>query len=717
MGKPVLNIFLYGDIDLNLIDGSSIWMISLIGVLHQDPRIQLTVLLKRPILRDLLVEPYLKDLKVKFINPPTNRLSPEEAVVMMEKANDECPYDLFIVRGFNISKEMAGNKFLASKTWAYITDFPQKLAAVTQQQRNELRFIFENVQALLCQTKQLEDYFKKILQCDEDKFIRLPPMITDYEPQRMVFANRSNRLVYVGKFAPLWYTQETIAAFQKARKKHSRIEFHVAGDKFNMDPANPAFEKECINKLMKTEGLIWHQAKSRDEINKLIQQCDLGISWRNPALNESLEISTKLLEYGRSGKPVILNRNMIHEELLGKDYPFFADSESEFIEQVEKALCNPIQYQKAATTLYQRCQAFTFSEVYQHLSPYLWEGKKTGAPVPQRKLNLLFSGHNLQFIQTLVDHFKRQKQYDVRIDLWRGHRIHDKNHSRECLAWADIIICEWGLGNAVWYSKNKRNDQILFVRMHRQELEYDYPEHFNNDNINKIVTISPHTCEAFQKKFGFPKNKMTLIYNLIDSQRFTSPKDNSSLYHLGLLGYCPQIKRLDRALDIFETLWQRDHRYILSIKGKSPEEYAWLWERPHEREYYEAIRQRIEQSPWGKSVIFEPWSQDVENWFNKIGIILSVSDYESFHLAAAEGMASGSLPVILERIGANQLFPKEFIFKSTNEAAFWINNTIKRPKQEIQHLKDSVQKFVRDRYDIELIVSQWEALIKNELRK
>ncbi|MDK7243625.1 hypothetical protein, partial [Neisseria subflava] len=47
--------------------------------------------------------------------------------------------------------------------------------------------------------------------------------------------------------------------------------------------------------------------------------------WRAPALDLSLEISTKVLESCAVGVPPLLNRTVAHEELLGADYPLFVD--------------------------------------------------------------------------------------------------------------------------------------------------------------------------------------------------------------------------------------------------------------------------------------------------------------------------------------------------------------------------------------------------------
>lgn len=75
------------------------------------------------------------------------------------------------------------------------------------------------------------------------------------------------------------------------------------------------------------------------------------------------------------------------------------------------------------------------------------------------KKRIVINGYDLKFIKPLIP-FLNEK-YVVQIDEWHGHNNHDEERSLELIAWADIIFCEWLLGNAVWYSNNKRSDQVL----------------------------------------------------------------------------------------------------------------------------------------------------------------------------------------------------------------------------------------------------------------
>jgi glycosyltransferase involved in cell wall biosynthesis len=136
-----------------------------------------------------------------------------------------------------------------------------------------------------------------------------------------------------------------------------------------------------------------------------------------------------------------------------------------------------------------------------------------------------------------------------------------------------------------------------------------------------------------------------------------------------LIGDVPQRKRLDRALDIFEKLYANNKKYKLFVKGKRPEEYPWMKSisRKPEMDYYQNQYQRIEDNGWQHNIIFEGHGP-IDNWLQKIDYILSVSDFESFHLSPAEGMASGAIPVILNWPGSKFIYPDKCIFNTVEQA-------------------------------------------------
>jgi glycosyltransferase involved in cell wall biosynthesis len=533
-----------------------------------------------------------------------------------------------------------------------------------------------------------------------EKFQLLSPMIPDYE-EVPSFKNQGFALCYTGKFAKDWYTEEMLDAFEKVNTKDSSILLHLAGDKFQGELSKR--KKECIARFSESPQIQWAGAVSRKESNQLIKESDVGIAWRSEQIDNdsSIELSTKLLEYGREGKPILLRRTKIHEQLLGKDYPLFVENEQEFVEKTLEIFSNRKLYRSVAKTVHEACRPFTFKEVYKAIKPLLWS-------FHPKKIKIVFAGHDLKFIQMALEYFQKHPKYEVRIDKWQGHDKHDEAFSKECSEWADVVFCEWGLGNAVFYSRHKKKGQRVIVRMHLQERETVFPAQYQLKNIDRIIAISPYIYEEFHRTCSIPREKMVMIYNMIDTQKFNQPKldDEQVKFNLGICGILPSRKRLDRALNILEALWQKDSRYTLYIKSRMPQELPWLKRRKEENDYYEAVFERINQAPWKNNVVFDGHGSDMEEWFRKIGYCLSTSEFESFHLAPMEGMSSGSFPVVLHWKGAETIYPKEFLFNEEEQAAAFIE---KQTAMSLQ--KDDLMGYPRASFDRHLITEKLEECI------
>lgn len=327
-----------------------------------------------------------------------------------------------------------------------------------------------------------------------------------------------------------------------------------------------------------------------------------------------------------------------------------------------------------------------------------------------KKKKLLFAGHDLKFARLIMDYLQH-RGYEIRLDEWTGHSAHNEVYSKECLGWADIIICEWGLGNSVWYSEHKLPHQKLIIRMHRQELDTNYPKQLTLENVDAIIAISPYVYEELYRTFKLPREKMKMIYNTVHTAGLDKPKKEDAKYHLGIIGICPKMKRLDLAVDILEQLWTEDSRYKLFVKGKMPQEYGWLWRKDEEREYYEQLFARIEQAPWKDAVVFEGFGSDMDEWFRNIGFVLSTSDFESFHLAPSEGMASGAYPIIKKWDGSDTIYPPSYLLDSLDACVSRIKEL--NHMSSTTELREQAKQYVKQRFDVERIGAQWEELLQH----
>ena len=709
--RPI-KIALYGDVNLNIIDGSAIWLASLVQVLHRIERTELTVLRKAPPKRDLVTAEIAALPRVSLVSARRARgpLTPDAALDELERLDGEQHFDVVLLRGYALSKLAAQRSRLAGRLWVYLTDIPQDPTELTDDDRGQLASIAAASERLLCQTEQLRSYLEGVVPEVANKTILLPPMVPPLffgGAAAMGDTPRKIRqLFYAGKFAPRWGFLETVAAFTDLRRTQPDLQLHVAGDKIHNPLDDPGYRPAVEAALRDTDGLVWHGGVTRAEVADLLATADIALSARHRDLDDSLELSTKVLEYGAAGVPVVLNRVPMHTELFGADYPLFVDDLDGLSGVVAAVLDEPSRWVRARDRAREVAADFTYDRVAQRMRPHLDRrvpprALDAGAPAPK----VLVASHSLKFFTALSDHLRRCGA-DVRFDVWEGHAKHDEAASKRLLNWADTIICEWAVGNAVWYSRNRHPDQRLIVRLHRMELETDFPAEIAIDAVDHVVFVSESFRDKAVAQYGWPAGKLEVFSNWVDTLTLDRPKRPDARFHLGLLGWIPIRKRLDRALDVLERLAATDGRWRLHLGGPMPWEVRWVWQRLAEQQYFTEQFERINGSPLlRRAVSFDGHQSNVASWMRKIGFVLSPSDDESFHLAPAEGMASGAVPVVWPWTTAAEIYDRRWIHADSEAAASAILATDWERERRV------AQRYVRERYSLEPVADAWADLV------
>ncbi len=287
------------------------------------------------------------------------------------------------------------------------------------------------------------------------------------------------------------------------------------------------------------------------------------------------------------------------------------------------------------------------------------------APNVPPKKTVVIAGHDLKFIKPFYPYFTKAGMR-LLLDFWTGHNHHNETASKRLVRQADTVFCEWTLGNAIWYAKHKIEGQRLVGRLHAQELRNVLFDQVPFEAFDKVIFVGPHMLRNAQQRNPALKKNGVVIYNGVDIDALQAvPRQPTNGKVLGLVGMVPQSKRLDCALDILKELRKEDTGYILRVKGKRPEDFAWMvMHRPEEMAWYEEQYRRLQDDPLLKdAVIFDPHGNDMPQWYAGVDFILSVSDHESFHLAVAEGAASGCTPIVLPWEGADEIYPKEWVYK------------------------------------------------------
>jgi glycosyltransferase involved in cell wall biosynthesis len=664
----------YGDIDLNLIDGSAIWLQSVTQALA-GAGCAVTLVLKAPVRAGRLIEPLLADPGVTVRRPFEEHLlegpgpvTAAAAPELLARLDAEAPHDLVVLRGRAVTAAAAKSGAFAGRLWPYLTDVPQSVPGLTPEAAEELGVIASAARYLLCQTEELRCFLEGSIPAACGKCVLLPPILAEIPAARDASAVGSPlRLVYSGKFAPRWNTLEMTELPGLLAARGVAAELHMIGDKIHNAPGD---YQQRMRAALDAKGVIWHGGHSREDALRLAASCDIGLSWRHPELDASLELSTKVLEYGAIGLPVILNRTPMHEGLLGADYPLFAASLTDVVDVAAAAAADPALYRQAADRTGRAAQQFTLDRAAERLRGYLARTVAPGAAATTQKLKVVVAGHDLKFFTPLLDYLRLQPDLEVRLDQWAALGKHDEGASRELAGWADVVICEWCGPNAVWYSRHKRRGSRLLVRLHRFELASPYPAQVKIGAVSQVICVSRHYARLTREQTGWPEAKVVTIPNAIDVAQLDRPKLDGARFHLGLVGIVPKRKRLDLALDVLEELRREDDRYLLFIKSGMPWEHWWVWQNPAEREHYAATLRRVQRAPLLRgAVVFDDAGPDVAAWLRRVGFMLSTSDDESFHVAPAEGMASRAVPVLRNWPGAETIYDLRWIHRSPADLA------------------------------------------------
>lgn len=676
-------VLLYGDVSPNVIDGSSIWLVSMATVLSEVFE-EVHLLLKAHPTNEVLLSS-IASLDNLETHLPHNLevgqdLSPDQAKAELEQLDNGLDCDCVVVRGINACNSVSSSGRLAPKTWSYVTELPFPPDKISANNLNRLNRIVNKTFRMFAQTEGARSYLESIVPSAAGKVDLLLPMIPDVDASKAIHAFNAEdplKIVYAGKFAKEWKTLELLELPGQLKKRGINAQLTVIGDKYNKNRTDPGWLNEMKSQLRSVSvdplsGVKWLGALPRGKSIAEIAKADIGIGWRDAELDSSLEISTKALEYLSVGTPAILNDTEDHRALLGDDYPLLIGSTAS-VEDLADLVAKTIdQIADLSRKVPVVASDYYFSSAVLRLKALFNKHRVLSSAKglkESKTRNLLIASHDFKFMGELMEFLQKDNDIDVRQDSWESLHKHNAAVSHQHLEWADTILCEWAGPNLVWYSQHKLPHQKLICRLHRFELDNNAPwlQNVNWENVDKMIFVSELYRRLALEKLPITWNDTAVIPNSVDMLDFDRPKTAQARFTLGFIGMVPFHKRPDRALDLLEKLLTHDDRYVLRFKGRMPWEYSYEWQKPIQKQLYLEFFARIASNDLlKKHVIFDHFSPDVSNWFRGVGFILSPSEVESFHMAPAEGMASRSVPLFWQRPGVDEIFGERFVDSSVD---------------------------------------------------
>lgn len=708
---------LYADINVNVVDGSSIWLSSMASLLcAQGPCILVS---KATLTRDVVVSNIRDNGNLLVVGPDAFEaavLSVADAVQVIRALDALLPkVRLVVVRGLDAASTLFETRQFDGRIAAYLTDFfaiSGGQRETTPEQLRKLDVCATHARFLLVQTAQIRNEIRALTGRDSDTVL-VPPVIPNQLPKvqlRKAYGARPIKIGYAGKVNSRWGVVELLDWTERLASEGVQVELHIVADKISNGP-DPEHSnlKEVVPRRMRELGARHYAGLNREASMALMARMDFVWCWRPPLLEgNTLELSTKLIEMVASGARCICFPNDINQEVLGEDYPYFARSIVDL-----RVMLGATEWPEVPEQTAERLRrTHGLQAVTDRIAPVLLPPDSDRRTQP-----VVFSGHDFKFIDAYVSHLKRDG-VDVMRDAWEWGAAQDLARSTQMRDTAEVVVCEWGLANAVWYSKNLRPGQRLFVRIHAQEVRQRaqrFGREIDISAVEKVIFVSSDIRDKALELWGWPVEKTVVIPNYVLDAEFTfHPRRKREGIVLGMLGIVPQLKRLDRAIDLLEALIGKGTEATLRIKGHRPEELPFMTVPGREQElaFYRTQYERIAADPkLAQRVVFEPWGNDVAKWYQTVDVILSCSETESFHYALADGVLSGCFPVVWPWAGAERTYDPAWIVRDLEQAVERVEAYGARDEQERERASRLDRALVVERYGANRVFAALDAVL------
>ncbi|MDA1130043.1 MAG: glycosyltransferase [archaeon] len=279
---------------------------------------------------------------------------------------------------------------------------------------------------------------------------------------------------------------------------------------------------------------------------------------------------------------------------------------------------------------------------------------------------VLIIGHDLKFISQIAETWR---SWGVEVTLLKS-----KNHSgsldvtdqelMQLMSEHDILFCEWALGNAHKISQYRGNRPIS-IRYHLQERNTEYILDANLLDKDQMIFVSNHTMKDEPRLSGL-FNKI-VIGNAVDCLDLNVERKDA--LSMGLIGITPQRKRFDFALSIIQKIQEKYPSTQLILKGKLPKDFPWMKRKDQDNDWYEKLFESHREFFSQRTILQEGFTPKIGSFFSTISTMLSVSDFESFHLAPAEGAAARTEVLMLSWTGAEEIHNSDWISDSISGLA------------------------------------------------
>lgn len=275
-------ILIHADINLNVVDGATIWWSNTINVFIQGG-IDIIYISNYKITNDSNLRNIENKTKLTLINPDKN-LNPIETLKKIEEYGNKV--NKIILRSNLILEIINENWNLLSKTIIYGLDI----------HLNNIKKLNNKFKKVWTQSEKL----KKLFENNGINKVKIVPVVAyKYDLNLPKRTDNEIRLIYTGTLRDEENIIEIIEEFQKIHKERPEVVLKIVYGKIHGDSN---FVNK-INAYIKTgiKGITFKNNLSHKNTCYEIATSDIGICWRKNGWGDNGEVNTKVKEYEAYG--------------------------------------------------------------------------------------------------------------------------------------------------------------------------------------------------------------------------------------------------------------------------------------------------------------------------------------------------------------------------------------------------------------------------------
>jgi len=235
-------------------------------------------------------------------------------------------------------------------------------------------------------------------------------------------------------------------------------------------------------------------------------------------------------------------------------------------------------------------------------------------------------------------------------------------------------------------------------------------------NVARVIAVSRAVFDSLRAQRIFDRNKITVVYNGIDVDRFAgtrelrTDKDPNARFRVGMIGHIAPIKGHKEFLRAAAIVCQRRDDVDFVIVGE---------DKSYKGENRRRIEKLIGELKIGPRIKLLGWTNEVEKVLGTFDLFVSPARAEPFGLSIVEAMAAG-VPVlatmsegaceIIESDQTGRLVP----LRDVDALAGAIDELLSDPR-ECQRLSANAQHAVRERFSLARMVDETEDVYRQVL--